>query len=233
MSAITSVQEGTNGELIATAQALYPMNGLTLDMTPGTKQGFWSKFAPNNLVFLKAGSDFRSTSLQHGAFDDVVFDPPYVAPGGRSTSTIGEMNDRFGMQDTESTPFGQWNTQIVPGVWEAHRLLKPNGLLWFKCCDYVSSGKVHWFTKHALPMLDQVGFTLVDEFILAGHTGPQPLTDKCKACDGCGTVPQSPGQPCDGYTECEACKGSGTKPRRQVHARRAHSVLMIARKRRK
>lgn len=67
--------------------------------------------------------------------------------------------------------------------------------------DYVTGARVHWFTKLALDVLDDAGFDLVDEFILAGKPGPQPKTNP----DG--------------------------SPRRQVHARRAHSVLMIARRR--
>lgn len=228
MSAITAVQRGTNGQLIATAQALYPMDGRVLDMTPGSKLGFWKEVQPAGLEYL-VGADFRSTHLQAGAYDHVVLDPPYVAPGGRETSTTGEMNERFGMHDTERTPWGQWNTQIVPGVVEAHRLLRKGGLLWMKCMSYVSSGEMHWFSKEALPMLRGVGFDLIDEFILDGHTGPQPLTDKCKACDGTGH---------GGLDDmglglaCPKCKGAGSTPRRQVHARQAHSFLMIAKKRR-
>lgn len=227
--AITAVQTGTNGALLLTAQALYPMVGPVLDLTPGEKRGFWTNFTPDHIDYLVADADFRTTGLPSDFWDHVVFDPPYVAPGGRATSTLDEMNDRYGMQDTAASPWEQWNTQIVLGVCEAHRLLRPKGLLWFKVCDYVSSGKVHWFTKHALPMLNQCGFDLVDEFILAGHTGPQPLTDKCKACDGVGTHRIDA---LGAELRCPECNGTGSKPRRQVHARKAHSNLLIARKRR-
>jgi hypothetical protein len=103
--------------------------------------------------------------------------------------------------------------------------------------DYVTSGKIWWFTKMALQELAWTadgfdgeivgGFDLVDEFILDGHPGPQPLTDKCKECAGEGTKSLS-GMP--GMLHCPACNGTGKVSRRQVHARRAHSVLMVCKK---
>ncbi len=201
MSVITAVQRGTNATLIATAQALYPMNGIVLDLTPGDKLGFWKVHRPDGLVLLDAGEDFRCVNWSSSTFDHVVFDPPYVAKGGHATSTIGEMNARYGMLHVEKNPQLQWERQILPGVTEARRLLKPGGLLWFKCMSYVTGGRVYWFAKLALPALDERCFDLVDEFILDGKPGPQPTMNR------------------DGSARC------------QVHARNAHSFLMIARAR--
>lgn len=198
MSRIKAVQQGTNAELIATAQALYPMSGLTLDLTPGDELGFWRDFKPESLTLLEHGLDFRDTGMIGGFYEDVVFDPPYVTKGGHKTSTIEAMNKRYGMLHVEKSPQLQWDLQIAPGVREAARLLKRKGRLWLKCMDYVTSGKVWWFTKDALAMLTEAGFKLEDEFILDGNPGPQPSLN----LDG--------------------------TPRRQVHAARAHSVLMIA-----
>lgn len=239
---ITRVQRGTNAELIATAQALYPMNGDVLDMTPGAAQGFWKKHRPAGLVMVNSDPtlivngeitirpiDFRRIPWPGETFDHAVFDPPYVAKGGHATSTIGEMNARYGMLHVEKNPQMQWDLQIVPGVQEAHRLLRRGGILWWKLQDYVTSGRVWWFTKMALGALDNIGFDLVDGFILDGKPGPQPTTDKCKACAGTGDLLEFVD---DALTvPCLACDGTGAVPRRQLHARNAHSELLIARKR--
>lgn len=224
---IKSVTQGTNAHLIATAQKLYPMNGAVLDLTPGEKLGFWKEFRPEILHLLGRDTDFRSTPFPPEVFDHVVFDPPYVAKGGHSTSTIPEMNKRYGMLHVERNPLMQWQYQILPGIREAHRLLVKDGLLWFKLQDYVTSGKVWWFTKESYRDLAVIGFDLEDEFILDGNPGPQPLTTKCNACQGSGRVYQHMAI----SFECPVCEGVGTLPRIQKHAAKAHSVLQIARKR--
>ncbi len=211
---IKTIQQGTNGQLIATANKLYPLKGHGIDMTYGDKGGFWSVLTPTVLAWsggifertdltmdiLSSWEDYRSVLVEGRTYDWVTFDPPYMVPGGRKTSTTPGMNSRYGIHHTEKTPALQWERQILPGISEANRVLKKNGMLWLKLMDYVSSGKVHWYTKLALPALEERGFRLIDEFILDRGTGPQPKTNL-----------------------------NGT-PRRQVHARNAHSVLMIARK---
>lgn len=224
MARIKAVQRGTNAALIATAQTLYPMDGTVLDLTPGDSLGFWKEHHPDGLELLPAGFDFRHTVYDDGQFDDVTFDPPYVTKGGHDTSTIDEMNVRYGMLHTEPTPMAQWERQIIPGIVEAKRILRRpskgqrGGRLWLKLQDYVTSGHKWWFAKLAYTALDMCGFDLIDEFILDGHTGPQPTTDRCKACDG--------------LSDCDACYGTGKVPRRQVHTASAHSVLLIAESRR-
>jgi len=207
MSRVTAIQSGTNAELIAVASTLYPLTGAVLDLTYGTSGGFWNVTRPDDLTAIHNPPahddpiDFRDVPWPDAQFDHVIYDPPYVAKGGHTTSTIGGMNDRYGMLTEGRNPREQWETVVLPGLSEAARLVRRKGLVWFKCMDYVTGGRVHWFTKMALGALDERGLQLEDEFILAGRPGPQPTVNR-----------------------------DGT-PRRQCHAARAHSVLMIARKR--
>lgn len=240
------VFQGNNGSLVATVAQLYPLHGDVLDLTPGKALGFWNTIRPDGLVLLNGAApdlgpgltvrpiDFRAVPWPDAQFDHVVFDPPYVAKGGHDTSTLGEMNERYGMLTDGKNPREQWERVILPGLTEAARLLRSGGLLWFKCMDYVTGGKVHWFAKEALVELAQRGLVLEDEFILAGRPGPQPLTDRCRACDGTGEVPHPIPLPA-GVTAlpCASCDGVGSRPRRQVHAARAHSVLLLARRARR
>lgn len=243
---IECIQRGTNSELVATAAQLYPLDGYVLDLTPGDALGFWTKVQPANLHVLRTG-DFRDVRAgsppahiapRDGAvsparphddamWDAITFDPPYVTKGGHATSTTHDMNARYGMLHVERNPPLQWQRQIVPGFREVYRLLAPGGRGWIKVMDYVTGGKVHWFTKLALPALTEIGFQLEDELILHGHPGPQPgdRTRICPGCRGTGTVkPRQDDRP------CLICNGAKRVASRQQHARRSHSVLLIARK---
>lgn len=197
---IKSIQKGTNAQLIATAAQLYPLEGAVLDMTPGDELGFWHELMPPGLVLLPAGCDFRDTGANRADWDHIIYDPPYVTKGGHKTSTIDTMNRRYGMLEVEKAPLEQWTKVILPGVAEANRILKKGGLLWWKMQDYVTSGHVFWFTKMAYGEVEKRGFRLVDEFILDGNPGPQPLVN----IDG--------------------------TPRIQRHAAKAHSNLLICKK---
>lgn len=195
----------TNADLIASVAKLYlKPTDLVVDVTHG-KGLFWTKVKPKNLVAhdldTRKGDGVSWSDLPEGdgTVDVLVFDPPYVSPGGRKTSTIHEMNDRYGMQMSATSPKGQW-LSIVEGLEEAHRVLKKRGLLWFKCMNYISSGRLQRAKAWADIEFDRLGFRVEDEFIHMGHPGPQPQVN----LDG--------------------------TPRRQVHARNNASFLIVARK---
>lgn len=202
-----------NGVLIAKIAPLYLAGAHTVvDVTFG-KGGFWTHYRPDNLIchdlYTLDGVDWRKLPELDESVDRAAFDPPYVAPGGRSTSgpKFAGMRDAYGMHTTEKDPRAQW-AKIVLGVVEAYRILEPGGLLLFKTMDYVSSGRMQWASRWAWRDIEQVGvwderrgklvrcFRMIDEIVLVqtGPTGMQP------------------------------------KRSRQVHARAAHSSLLIFRK---
>lgn len=219
---------GNNSSLIASASRLYPLDGVVLDLTYGIEGGFWKVIRPAGLFWLPSSADFRATGLPDAAARHVIYDPPYVSKGGHDTSTITEMNERYGMLTEGRNPTQQWRQVIVPGLAEAARLCEPGGDVWFKLMDYVTGGKVHWFTKLALAEIERVGLRLEDEFVLVGSLGPQPLdrTRKCPRCKGTGRL--RPTAALD--LSCADCDGLGKIPSVQQHAARTHSVLMICRK---
>ena len=196
----------SNAELIADVADLYiDDDAMVVDVTYG-KGTFWNVYTPKNLVAHDLdpakgdGVDWGNLPEQDNSVDVLVFDPPYVSPGGRKTSTLGDMNERFAMQMTAANPAGQWD-RIVPGLEEAARVLVPKkGLLLFKCMNYVWAGKLQRPKVWADRELERLGFRVEDEFIFIGTPGPQPTLNK-----------------------------DGTK-RRQVHARNNASYLIVARK---
>lgn len=186
----------TNAEMVAEVARLYLNDDdRVIDLTYG-EGGWWKVVRPNGQVAAWQG-DFRQTPLPSDHFDVVCYDPPYVSVGGRATSTIKSFHARYGMDITPTTPAALQAEVIEPGLAEAHRIVRVGGLVWVKCQDYVSSGRLqpgtYWTTQYALARL---GMELVDRIEHLSGVRPQP-----------------PG-------------------RRQVHARRNYSTLLILRRKR-
>ena len=71
--------------------------------------------------------DFRNLDLPNDSFNLVVFDPPHLMKvGGKSftAKTYGKLNE------------GTWQEDLSLGFSECFRVLKPNGVLVFKWCEY-------------------------------------------------------------------------------------------------
>ena len=202
--AVESVVTGRNSDLIAAvAELWFKPDDLVVDVTWG-KGAFWRKYQPDNFVAHDLdpdkgdGVDFRSLPEAEGSVDVVVFDPPYVSQGGRTTSTIPGMQGAYGMFNAPGSPEGV-DQLIEEGLHEIARVLKlSTGRCLVKTSDYISSGKYH---PGHLRMLNNAlfggYFTILDEFVHHSGTGPQPKTN----LDG--------------------------SPRRQVHSRRSHSFLTV------
>lgn len=183
MSDVVSVVKAQkNGPLIAEAARLWIEPGTTvLDVTYG-RGNFWTDFRPgihqpgeliaHDLITLD-GVDFRKLPEDDDSIDVVVFDPPYVAPGGRKTSGIQEMHDRFGMAGTPKNPDLLFD-YIAKGHAECARVVKPKGIVLVKCMDYVWGGKLRLGRHHAVTSMMENGLIQVDEFVHVSGTGPQP-----------------------------------------------------------
>lgn len=196
----------TNGPLLAAAAQLWIADSdLVVDMTYGRGK-FWTHYRPARLVahdLITDGVDFRQLPEADGTVDVAVFDPPYISPGGRASSTLdgrggadGDFNERYGLHDTPATP-AELADLIAQGIKEATRVLAPKGRLMVKCMDYVSSGGLFLGRHHVVTTALGLGLRQVDEFVHHSGTGPQPTENP-----------------------------DGT-PRRQVHSRRAHSFLCV------
>ena len=103
----------------------------------------------------------------------MVFDPPYMSTGNKQKSTIKAFYDSYGLGDFKG--WQQCFDLIAAGMKETGAaVLRPGGLLWVKCCDYVESGRKRWGHDHVVNVADDLGLTKVDEFILVRGCGPQP-----------------------------------------------------------
>lgn len=191
-----------------------------LDATYGSGL-WWRVFTPEELI--PFNGDFTQMHQFEGEGCDVVaFDPPYVAPGGRTTTTIQAMWRRYAMGRSKMTP--ERNQFLInDGIELSWGALRHRGLLLVKSMSYISSGQYYDGVYHTKKfIIEQMGMKIEDEFIyLTANGGPQPggRTRKCTVCNG--IAPRF----CSG-----PCQGTGRIPTVQQHAKRNASHLLVARK---
>lgn len=85
--------------------------------------------------------DFRSLGLPNDTYSLVVFDPPHLKTLGKGSYTAA----MYGVLDKDT-----WEEDIRKGFAECFRVLKPDGTLIFKWCEYeIPLKKILSLTPHA------------------------------------------------------------------------------------
>lgn len=170
------VKSQRNGPLIAAAAVLWIQpDDAVLDVTYG-RGLFWTEYRPANLTthdIEMDGVDFRRLPEPDSTFDVVAFDPPYIAQGGRETSTMPDFMDRYGLVDVPKTT-RELDLLIWGGMVEAKRVLKSGGRLLVKCMDYINGGRYVQGRHTVVSYAHELGMVQVDEFVHYSGTGPQP-----------------------------------------------------------
>ena len=109
--------------------------------------------------------DSRNLPLENESIDCQMFDPPFLATTGKSlqsTDKNNSINKRFGVYPSET----ELHQFYIDSLKESYRILKPNGILIFKCQDKVSSGKQYFSHCFIENQAVQIGFYPKDLFIL-------------------------------------------------------------------
>lgn len=168
---LPSVITGNNDDLIRRVAPLY-LNGLVLDTTYG-EGAWWKKFKPEQFVAHDLhkldGVDFTALPETDATYDAVCFDPPYIPQGGVTTSTAPQFTDGYGL---ESRSRDQLDALISAGLSECARVLKPEGYLLVKCCDYVNGGAFHLGHVNVIRAAEVIGLYVHD--LIVHHTGSGP-----------------------------------------------------------
>ena len=140
----------------------------TLDPTYG-RGNFWTRWRPDALVTsdILTGVDFRHLPHDDGAFQAVVFDPPYKLNGTPSNPDI-----RYGVGEKATRK--ERMDLIFDGLDECWRVLRHGGMLLVKCQDQVCGGKVRWQTDDITQQLAFLGMEKTDRLDFLTTPRPQP-----------------------------------------------------------
>lgn len=186
----------SNAELIADVAELHLDPAMSaVDLTYGMGV-WWKRWRPDSLVCHDLdpekgdGVSFLELPEDDCTYDLTAFDPNYVIPGGRETSTLAkdsDLWDRFGMDDeTIKDPPGLIR-KILGGLREAHRVTKPyrehparlggrpkQGLVMVKCQDFNWGGK-YWPVTYEITKvaIDELGMRQYDRFDLENNGSRQ------------------------------------------------------------
>lgn len=220
MTVLAADRWNENGDLIAACFTLGYLRDTDHVLDPTYEKGtWWKRRRPTCLTTHHRavdGTDFRSLDYLDASFDAIAYDPPYVCPGGRKTSTIQSFHERYGMNeggaaDPDFRTPAELQQIVNAGLTEMHRLVRPsavkkldanrpNGVVLVKAMNYIWSGQLQLGAHLTLAHAFGLGFVCEDIFEHLGDPGPQPTVNP----DG--------------------------SPREQKHARRNHSTLFVLRR---
>ena len=101
--------------------------------------------------------DCRKLPHDDNSISSIIFDPPFLIKTGPGS----KIKDRFSCLNNLKDLFLFYKNSLK----EFYRILKNEGLLIFKCQDFVSSGKQHWNHIKIYNIAVNIGFYGLDFFI--------------------------------------------------------------------
>jgi hypothetical protein len=155
-------------EILRWIMTLYCPDGFELDPTY-SKGNFYKKIKqPKHKFDLipqtsdTKQADCRKLPLENSSINSIMFDPPFIVGIPTETAKTGIIGERFGRYKNMKELWEMYYDALK----EFNRILKPNGILIFKCQDSVSEGK-QWLSyieivNYALSL----GFYPKDLFVL-------------------------------------------------------------------
>lgn len=181
-----SAYVGDNSEVFPKILDLHVPKGATIaDVTYG-KGVFWKKVNPRNYKVLKSdiqnGVDCRDLPYWKQSLDCLVLDPPYMEGLYRKSNghLAGSGSHRAfrehysNGQITEEGP--KWHGAVldmyIRAGSEAHRVLKPGGVLIVKCQDEVSANTQRLTHVEIILKYEELGFYAKDLFVVVRTNAP-------------------------------------------------------------
>jgi len=108
--------------------------------------------------------DSRKLPHENDSAKSIMFDPPFLTVFQKKGESV--IKDRFGFYNTLEELYSMYCDSLS----EFYRVLKPGGIVVFKCMDFVCSGKQNWSHVHVFNMASIIGFYPLDFFICLSKT---------------------------------------------------------------
>jgi DNA methylase len=177
---VFSAYAGTNDEVFPNVLKLYvPAGSKIADITFG--QGvFWKKVEKGAYNVrpsdIKIGIDCRSLPYDNASFDCVVFDPPYMHTPGGTAHQNHQNFELYYVNNGASNSEKKYHEAVLDlyfrGSAEAHRVLRPGGVLIAKCQDEVCANKQRLTHVEVINELATMGFVVEDLFVVIRRNKP-------------------------------------------------------------
>jgi DNA modification methylase len=184
---VLSALVGTNPGLFRQILELHvPRGARVADVTWG-KGVFWQAVPSDAYELLasdlETGVDLRALPYPEASLDCVVLDPPYMEGLHRRTvdhlaghGSHRAFREHYSNGRASARAGPKWHAAVldlyVQGGREAHRVLRPDGILIVKCQDEVSANR-QWLTHvEIINAYEQMGFYAKDLFVLVRPNRP-------------------------------------------------------------
>ena len=179
MSEVIRSVYADQSDILKGIMLLHCPDGFDADISYGNGQ-FYKDIPPPKLKFDidpqsadVAGASSDALPLADASVRSLVFDPPFLTyvRQGRTGNGAMAMAKRFG---------GYWRydeleAHYVGTLKEARRVLKPKGVLVFKCQDIIHNHRMHCTHANVITWGAANGFRLLDLFVLpAAKRMPSP-----------------------------------------------------------
>lgn len=162
-SAIRSVSSSQKEILLGIMKLYNEGKAFDADLTSSLLKFYKGVPVPENLYDkypqLPQVKDLAETdSLPDSSFSSLVFDLPFIVAAG----AMSMIKERFMHFDSVEELY-QANDEMLS---RSYRLLRKDGLLVVKTMDVCSGGKQYWVSDYVLRKSQEMGFELLDKFIL-------------------------------------------------------------------
>jgi len=166
---LASVWYGTDADLLVQMLDFYPRQRPQRILDATVNQGRFWKANSYPVIGLDIDlacqpdvlADNMAMPFQSESFDVVVYDPPHVPNQGKDQSK--DFNTRFGLVLKAPAEQGYNFSHLYPPfAREAHRILKPEGILFCKITDYVHGHRFQWAHIEFIKAAVAVGFCPCD-----------------------------------------------------------------------